>query len=71
MARAFLWGKEQGDIGLKNIFFAGNSEASDRGVGRQAGGGDITACSRSPNKRKFWKSGSEEELETDVPSGAI
>jgi hypothetical protein len=24
MACAFLWGKEQGDIGLKNILFAGN-----------------------------------------------
>jgi hypothetical protein len=71
MACTFLWGKEQGDIGLKNILFAGYSEASDGGVGRPAGGGDITTRSRSPDRRKFWESGSGGELETDVPSVAI
>jgi hypothetical protein len=71
MACAFLWGKEQGDIGLKNILSAGNSESSDGGVGRPAGGGDITASSRSPDGRKFWEGGCGGGLETDVPSGAM
>jgi hypothetical protein len=38
MACTFLWGKEQGDIGLKDILSYGNSEASDGGVGRPARG---------------------------------
>jgi hypothetical protein len=71
MARAFLWGIEQGNIDLKNILFAGNSEASDRGVGRPAGEGDITARSRSPDRRKFWESIRGGGLEMDVLSGAM
>jgi hypothetical protein len=56
MARAFLWGKEQGNIGLKNILFSGNSETSDEGAGRPSGEGDITARSHSPDRRNFWDS---------------
>jgi hypothetical protein len=71
MACTFLWGKEQGDIGLKNILFTGNSEASDWGVGQPAGGGDITARSRTPDRRKFWESSCGRGLEMDVSLGAM
>jgi hypothetical protein len=71
MACTFLWGKEQGNIGLKNILSAGNFEASDGVVGRPDGGGNITAHSRSPDGRKLWEGGGGGGLETDVPLGAM
>jgi hypothetical protein len=66
MACTFMWGKEQGNICLKIILSAGNSEASDGGVGGLSGGGDIIACSPSPNGIKFWEGGCGGGLEMDV-----
>jgi hypothetical protein len=64
-------GNEQGNIVLKNILTAGNSEASDGGVGRPAGGSEITAHSRSSNGRKFGEGCREGGRETDVPLGVM
>ncbi len=71
MDLAFLWGNEQGDIVLKNILTAGNTEASDGNVGQLAGGGEITARSCSPYGRKFREAGCGGGLEMDVPLGVM
>jgi hypothetical protein len=68
---AFLWHNEQGIIVLKNILTAGNSEASDEGVGLLAGEGEITARSHSPNGRKFWEGSHGGGLKIDMPSGVM